>query len=110
MKRSLSLLLAALVLLFALTACGRRNDTAQNNSQNGTQSESAVTGKDPAGGGNTGTHDSAIIGGNGASGHAGSSLPEDAGNAVQNGLDDMEHAVDDMAGNAARHRTDSGPR
>ena len=111
MKRSLSLLLATLMLVFALTACGRSNDTAQDNSQNGNQSESAVTGGDSAGSGNGGSGSNGDGGGDhsGATGDANGngSLLDDAGNAVEDGLDGMENAVDDMTGNAARNRTGS---
>ena len=101
MKRSLSLLLATLMLVFALTACGRSNDTAQDNSQNGNQSESAVTGGDSAGSGN---------GGSGSNGDGGSSSGDHSGatgDANGNGslLDDAGNAVDDMTGDAARNRT-----
>ena len=53
MKRSLSLLLASLMLVSALTACGRRNNTPQDNGQNGNQSESAVVGGETATNDNT---------------------------------------------------------
>lgn len=117
MKRSLSLLLASLMLVFALTACGRSNDTAQDNGQNGTQSESAVTGGDSAGSGST-NGNSTNSGNNGGSGgnnggnsgatgdaNGNGSLLDDAGNAVEDGLGGMENAVDDMTGDTARNRT-----
>ena len=100
MKRSLSLFLASLMLVFALTACGRSNNTTQDNGQNGTQSESAVTGSDSAGSSNTGN-------GNGSSNgdaNGNGSLLDDAGNAVEDGLNGMENAMDDMTGDTARHR------
>ena len=112
MKRSLSLLLATLMLVFALTACGRSNDTAQDNGQNGNQSESAVVGGDSAGSGSNGSanHNSGNNdgpGSNGATGDANGngSLLDDMGNAVEDGLNGMENAVDDMTGDTAGNRT-----
>ena len=111
MKRSLSLLLATLMLVFALTACGRSNDAAQSSGQNGTQSESAVTGSDSAGsashGGNSSGGSGSHSGSSGAAGDANGngSLLDDAGNAVEYGLNGLENAVDDMTGDAARNRT-----
>ena len=52
MKRSLSLLLASLMLVSALTACGRRNNTPQDNGQTGNQTESAVVGGETTTNGN----------------------------------------------------------
>lgn len=110
MKRSLSLLLASLMLVFALTACGRSNNTTQDNGQNGTQSESAVAGSDSAdSNSNTSSNSSNSSGGDhsGAPGDANGngSLLDDAGNAVEDGLNGMENAIDDMTGDTARHRT-----
>lgn len=90
MKRSLTLLLAALTLAFALTACGGRGDTDQGG-QSGTQHETAVDGETGKGDSHTDTN--------------GGSLAEDAGNAVNDGLHDVENAVDELTGGAARtHR------
>ena len=104
MKRSLSLLLATLMLLFALTACGRSNDMAQTNDRNDPQSESAVTGGNPA---NNGTNAGTNSTHNGAAGDANGngSLLDDAGNAVEDGLNGLENAVDDLTGNKAETRT-----
>lgn len=107
MKRSLSLFLASLMLVFALTACGRSNNTTQDNGQNGTQSESAVTGSDSAGSSNTGNGNGSSNGDHsGATGDANGngSLLDDAGNAVEDDLNGMENAMDDMTGDTARHR------
>ena len=101
MKRSLSLLLASLMLVFALTACGRRNDTPQDNGQNGNQSESAVVGGESAVGSTTGTN------GTTNTPHD-NSLMEDAGNAVEDGLNGLENAVDDVTGNTAEARNSNG--
>ena len=109
MKRSLSLLLATLMLLFALTACGRSNDMAQTNDRNDPQSESAVTGGNPANNGtNAGTNTGTNAGThNGTAGDANGngSLLDDAGNAVEDGLNGLENAVDDLTGNKAETRT-----
>lgn len=105
MKRSLSLLLASLMLVFALTACGRSNDTPQNNTQNGTQNESAVTDSNSTGNGNTGSNSSHNNSGATGDANGNGSLLDDAGNAVEDGLNGLENAVDDMTGNSARHRT-----
>ena len=113
MKRSLTLLLASLMLVFTLTACGRGDGTPQDSGQNGNQSESAVVGGDSANGGNNGNGSN---NGNQSSGNNGNnstngetnggdnSLLEDAGNAVEDGLNGMENAVDDMTGDTARNR------
>jgi hypothetical protein len=107
LKRGLSLLLASLMLVFALTACGRRDETPQSNNQN--QNDSAVVGGESADHGNTSntvpndpptTNDRT---------DENNSLLDDAGNAVEDGLDGMKNAVDDMSGGAAgsRARTDN---
>ena len=119
MKRSLSLFLASLMLVFALTACGRKDDTPQSNSQDGGQNESAVVGDGSSdnsnngsssgnssngsssnGSGNSGNNSS----GNGSNGNN-SSLLEDAGNAVEDGLNGMENAVDGMTDSGAKTRS-----
>ncbi len=103
MKRGLSLLLASLMLVFALTACGRRDEVPQSNNQN--QNGSAVVGGESADHGNTPStvpHEPPTANdrtdGN-------DSLLEDAGNAVEDGLDGMKNAVDDMTDGAARSRS-----
>ena len=110
MKRSLTLLLASLMLVFALTACGGRDNASQDNSQNKPQNESAVVGGDSANSGNNG-HSNGTNGsttnGETANGGSNGSLLEDAGNAVEDGLNGVENAVDDITGNAAKNRTDT---
>ena len=111
MKRSLSLLLASLMLVFALTACGRRNDTPQDNGQNGNQSESAVVGGESAVGSNgtTAGNGGSTTGTNGTTNTPhDNSLLEDAGNAVEDGLNGPENAVDDVTGNTAEARNSNG--
>ena len=114
MKRSLTLLLASLMLVFTLTACGGRDNASQDNGQNGSQSESAVVGSDSANGGNNGqtggSNGNSATNGETANGGNNGSLLEDAGNAVEDGLNGMENAVDDMTGNAAKnHNGSTGP-
>lgn len=120
MKRSLTLMLASLMLVFALTACGRGNDTPQDSGQNGNQNESAVVGGESANGGssngssNNGSNSSSQNGGNqngggnnatnGETNGGNGSLLEDAGNAVEDGLNGVENAVDDMTGGTAKSR------
>lgn len=88
MKRSLTLFLASLMLVFALTACGSKNNANQNDGQNGNQNETVLDGQ-------TGEkHDSgAAVGG---------SLAEDAGDLVNDGLGSVENAVDDLTGSTSR--------
>ena len=88
MKRSLTLLLASLMLVFALTACGG-NDKQQDNTQNG----SAVTGSDNANESQNGGE----TGGSGSTGDDtnGGSLAEDAGDAVTDGIDDVKDGIDE---------------
>ena len=101
MKRSLSLLLASLMLVFALTACGRRNDTPQDHGQNGNQNESAVIGGDTA---NDGTNNHGNGTNNNATDHNGATNGEDhpvlddlenAGENVVQGAEDAGKAVTD---------------
>ena len=102
MKRSLSLLLASLMLVFALTACGRRDEVPQNNNQN--QNDSAVVGgenADHSTPSSTVPHDPPTA--NDRTDET-NSLLEDAGNAVEDGLNSMENAVDDMTDGTARSR------
>lgn len=109
MKRSLSLLLASLMLVSALTACGRRNNTPQDNGQNGNQNESAVVGGESTDNGNNqnGNSNNGNNSTNGENNSGNDSLLEDAGNAVEDGLNGMENAVDDMTGDTAQSRTRS---
>ena len=102
MKRSLILLLATLMLVFALTACGRRDEVPQNSNPN--RNDSAVVGGGSTDHGNTSNalpHDPPTTNdrtdGN-------SSLLEDAGNAVEGGLNGLKNAVDDMTDGTARSR------
>lgn len=92
MKRSLTLLLASLLLVFTLTACGR-NDSQNNGGQNNgtTAGDNAVTGNPNGSNGNdtmapgNGTN-------NGVNG-SGGTIGQDIGGAIQNGVDDMEDAL-----------------
>lgn len=111
MKRSLTLLLASLMLVFALTACGGRDNASQDNGQNESQSESTAVGGDSANGGSNGqtggTNGSSTTNGETTNGGNNGSLLEDAGNAVEDGLNGMENAVDDMTGNTAKNHNGS---
>lgn len=89
MKRSLTLFLASLMLVFALTACGSKNNADQNDGQDGNQNETVLDGQ-------TGeNHDSGTADGGG-------SLTEDAGDLVNDGLGGVEDAVDDLTGSTSR--------
>lgn len=88
MKRSLTLLLASLLLVFSLTACG--GDNKQDTNQNG----SAVTNSDNAGGNGTDGAADDRTDSNGTNGSG--SLAEDAGNAVTDGIDDVADGIDDV--------------
>lgn len=111
MKRSLTLLLASLMLVFALTACGGRDNGSQDNGQNESQSESTAVGGDSANGGSNGqtdgTNGNSTTNGETASGGSNGSLLEDAGNAVEDGLNGMENAVEDITGNTAKNQNGS---
>lgn len=87
MKRSLTLLLASLLLVFSLAACG--GDNKQDTNQNG----SAVTSSDNANGNGT---DNATDDRTDSNGTNGGSLAEDAGNAVTDGIDDVADGIDDV--------------
>ena len=107
MKRSLSLLLASLMLVFALTGCGRKDDTSQSDNQNnGSQNESAVVGGDSS---DNSSHGNSNNGGSNSSGNGthgdNNSLLEDAGNAVEDGLNEMENAVDGMTSDGTKTRS-----
>lgn len=107
LKRSLSLLLASLMLVFALTACGRRDDTAQGNQPDNNQTESSIVGNGSDNGGN-GSNSNNSNNQNGSSNsdrpNDDDSLLEDAGDAIQNGVNDVEDAVDDMTDGTAKSR------
>lgn len=116
MKRSLSLLLASLMLVFALTGCGRKDDTSQSDNQNnGSQNESAVVGGDSSDNSSHGNSNNGGSSNNGNSGGSNSSgngthgdnnsLLEDAGNAVEDGLNEMENAVDGMTSDGTKTRS-----
>lgn len=92
MRRSFVLALTALMLVFALTACGsRNNDTVQNpptteNSTAGT-TQSGTTG---------GTNSNTTQDDHRPNGNTNDSLLDDAGNAVGDVVDGVENAVDDV--------------
>nr|WP_326185074.1 hypothetical protein [uncultured Oscillibacter sp.] len=99
MKRSLTLLLASLLLAFSLAACG--GDNKQDTNQNG----SAVTSSDNANGNGT---DNATDDRTDSNGTNGGSLAEDAGNAVTDGIDDVGDALTgDNAQNGTANKTRS---
>lgn len=119
MIRSLTLLLISAMLAFSLTACGGGNETAQG----GTQNDSAVVGGDAAdnggnsnsstnsgsnnGSANSGSNNGSANSGSGMTGGAngGDSLLEDAGDAINDGLQGAENAIDDMTGSNNTNRT-----
>lgn len=88
MKRSLTLLVASLLLVFSLTACGG-NDKQQDNSAN--QNGSAATGSDNATGNNA-----ADNGENSANGNRDDSLMDDVGDAITDGAEDVKDGIDDV--------------
>lgn len=88
MKRSLTLLLASLLLVFSLTACG--GDDKQQDTAN--QDGSAVTNSDNA----NGNGSSADNNGTNGNGSGTGSLAGDAGDAVTDGIDDVTDGIDDV--------------
>ena len=107
MKRSLTLLLASLLLVFSLTACGRNN---QNGSQNGAAANGQTAGNNettaPADNGMSGGTEGNMQNGtsDNASGNAGTSaggnlvddtgdVLEDIGNGTRDVLDDAGRAL-----------------
>lgn len=110
MRRSLTLLVASLLLVFSLTACGG-NDKQQDNSAN--QNGSAVTGSDSAGGNNGNTNGSANTNGN-TNGGKDDSLMDDVGDAITDGADDVKDGIDDvgdaLTGDTAKNGTASRTR
>lgn len=113
MKRSLTLLLASLLLVFSLTACGG-NDKQQDTNQNG----GAVTDSGNASGNGGAANDRTDNNGTGSNGNgngAGTgSLAQDAGNAVTDGIDDVKDGIDDvgdaLTGNSGQNGTASKTR
>lgn len=87
MKRSLTLLLASLLLVLSLTACGGDDKQQDTANQNG----SAVTNSDNANG--NGAADNNGTNGNGS---GTGSLAQDAGDAVTDGIDDVADGIDDV--------------
>jgi len=115
MKRRLPLLLAALVLVFALTACGGGDESqSQNGGSNGTtENQNGTTGSQngTAGTQNGGNgNDSAVTGGGDQNGTTDQNNGiagglEDAGEDLKNGMEDVGDA---LTGNDSRARTASG--
>ena len=112
MKRSLTLLLASLFLVFSLTACG--GNGKNNNGQNGNdQNNSAVTG-DTAGNNaengtanngntdNSGANNSTTNNGNGGLVDDTGDVLEDIGNGTRDVLDDAGRALTGNNGTANR--------
>ena len=115
MKRSLTLLLASLFLVFSLTACGGNGknnngqngndqnnsaatgDTAGNNAENGTNG-TANNGNTSNGGANTGTTNN----GNGGLVDDTGDVLEDIGNGTRDVLDDAGRALTGNNGTANR--------
>lgn len=99
MKRSLTLLLASLLLVFSLTACGR-NDKQQDTNQN----DSAVTNSDNnqgAASDKTDQNDSQNNTNQNTTGqndtnHNGDSVMDDVGNAITDGVDDVADGIEDV--------------
>lgn len=91
MKRSLTLLLVSLLLVFSLTACGR-DKNQQDTNQNG----SAVTNSDNASGNTNDALTDDRNDSNTANGNGSGSLAQDAGNAVTDGIDDVKNGIEDV--------------
>ena len=108
LKRSLTLLLASLLLVFSLTACGRNN---QNGSQNGAAANGQTAGNNettaPADNNtNNGTEGSMQNGtnnnvGNNAGDNAGGNLVDDTGDVLQ----DIGNGTQDVLDDAGRALT-----
>lgn len=97
MKRSLTLLLASLLLVCSLTACGR-DDKQQETNQNGSAvTDSGGTAGDQSG---TGTEQ-------GASNGTGSVM-EDMGDAVTDGVNDVADGIEDVGDAITGDQTKSG--
>lgn len=111
MKRSLTLLLASLLLVCSLTACGR-DDKQQETNQNGSAvTDSGGTAGDQSG---TGTEQGTANGsdpangaGNGASNGTGSVM-EDMGDAVTDGVNDVADGIEDVGDAITGDQTKSG--
>ena len=94
MKRSLTLLLASLLLVFTLTACGRGNqqDTANQNGQN----NGAVT-ENGANDNNGAILDNGPADQNGANGNNnGNSLAGDVEDTVRDGVNEVGRGIEDV--------------
>ena len=102
MKRSLTLLLASLFLVFSLTACG---GNGKNNGQNGNdQNNSAVTGDTAGNNAENGTNGTANNGNtaNGGLVDDTGDVLEDIGNGTRDVLDDAGRALTGNNGTANR--------
>lgn len=102
MKRSLTLLVASLLLVFSLTACGG-NDKQQDNNAN--QNGSAVTGSDNAADNND---NAANNGENNANGNQDDSLMDDVGDAITDGANDVKDGIDDVGDAITGDNTNTG--
>ena len=103
MKRSLTLLLASLFLVFSLTACGGNGKT--NNGQNGNdQNNSTVTGDTAGNNAENGTNGTANNGNtaNGGLVDDTGDVLEDIGNGTRDVLDDAGRALTGNNGTANR--------
>lgn len=103
MKRSLTLLLASLFLVFSLTACG--GNGKNNNGQNGNdQNNSAVTGDTAGNNAENGTNGTANNGNtaNGGLVDDTGDVLEDIGNGTRDVLDDAGRALTGNNGTANR--------
>jgi hypothetical protein len=95
MKRSLTLLLTLALLVFSLTACGGSNDQQDQNNDavmggeitdNGTTADNGTTNNDT-------TANNGTTNGSTTDNGTGDNLMDDTGNAIQNGVDDVEDTL-----------------
>jgi hypothetical protein len=103
MKRSLTLLLTLALLVCSLTACGGNDDQRDQNNDtvmdgeaadNGTTANNGTTDNDTADNNGTTNGDSTTNGTtNGMTNGTGDSLLDDAGDAIHNGVDDVEDTL-----------------
>lgn len=102
MKRSLTLLLASLLLVCSLAACG--SDKKQDTNQN----DSAVTNSGNANEDKNDTMTDDRTDTNGDNGTGTGSLAQDAGDAVTDGIDDVKDGMEDVGDALTGDNTQNG--
>ena len=90
MKRSLTLLLASLLVVFGLTACG-----GNNNKQDQNQNDDAVVDGDTAENNGTNANDGLTNNGNSSNGNNGNGTATDGTHSDDSLMDDVEQGIND---------------